>query len=79
MTEVTEFDRELDTRGLNCPLPILRTKKALNEMISGQVLRVVATDPGSAKDFQAFCRQTGNALLSASEAAGEFLFFLRKK
>ncbi len=73
------FDRELDTRGLNCPLPILRTKKALNELISGQVLKVVSTDPGSAKDFQAFSRQTGNELLSASEGAGEFMFFLKKK
>jgi tRNA 2-thiouridine synthesizing protein A len=73
------FNRELDARGLNCPLPILRTKKALNEMISGQVLKVVATDPGSTKDFQAFARQTGNELLAASEAAGEFLFHLKKK
>ena len=73
------FNRELDARGLNCPLPILRTKKALNEMISGQVLKVVATDPGSTKDFQAFARQTGNELLAASEAAGEFFFHLKKK
>ena len=73
------FNRELDARGLNCPLPILRTKKALNEMVSGQVLKVVATDPGSTKDFQAFARQTGNELLAASEAAGEFLFHLKKK
>ena len=64
------FDKELDARGLNCPLPILRTKKSLNDMISGQVLRVVATDPGAVKDFQAFSRQTGNELLS-SEAASE--------
>jgi tRNA 2-thiouridine synthesizing protein A len=74
-----EFDRELDTRGLNCPLPILRTKKALNELISGQVLKVVSTDPGSTKDFQAFSRQTGNELLSSGQASGEFLFFLKKK
>jgi tRNA 2-thiouridine synthesizing protein A len=73
------FNRELDARGLNCPLPILRTKKALNEMISGQVLKVVATDPGSTKDFQAFARQTGNELLAASEVAGEFFFHLKKK
>jgi tRNA 2-thiouridine synthesizing protein A len=79
MAEVIDFDRELDTRGLNCPLPILRTKKALNELVSGQVLKVVSTDPGATKDFQAFSRQTGNALLSASEAAGEFLFYLKKK
>ncbi|MBC7780157.1 MAG: sulfurtransferase TusA family protein [Proteobacteria bacterium] len=74
-----DFDRELDTRGLNCPLPILRTKKALNELISGQVLKVVSTDPGATKDFQAFSRQTGNELLGASQEAGEFLFFLKKK
>jgi len=73
------FDRELDTRGLNCPLPILRTKKALNELISGKVLKVVSTDPGATRDFEAFSRQTGNELLSASEAAGEFQFFLKKK
>ena len=59
------FDKELDARGLNCPLPILRTKKSLNDMTSGQVLRVLATDPGAVKDFQAFSRQTGNELLSS--------------
>lgn len=79
MTDVIESNRELDTRGLNCPLPILRTKKALNELVSGQVLKVVSTDPGATRDFQAFCRQTGNALLRASDAAGEFVFYLRKK
>ena len=73
------FDHELDTRGLNCPLPILRTKKALNDMVSGQVLKVVATDPGSVRDFQAFSKQTGNQLLMSDENAGEFLFMLRKK
>ena len=74
-----EFSRELDARGLKCPLPILRTKKSLNDMISGQVLRVVATDPGSVKDFQAFSRQTGNELLSAETARDEFVFFMKKK
>ena len=73
------FDRELDARGLNCPLPILRTKKALNDMTSGQVLKVIATDPGSVRDFQAFCKQTGNQLLHADDSQGEFLFLLRKK
>ncbi|HRH81336.1 MAG TPA: sulfurtransferase TusA family protein [Thiobacillaceae bacterium] len=73
------FDKELDARGLNCPLPILRTKKTLNEMSSEQVLRVVATDPGSVKDFAAFAKQTGNELLSSSEAGGEFTFFIKKK
>ena len=74
-----EFDKDLDTRGLNCPLPILRTKKALGELQSGQVLRVVATDPGSVKDFAAFCKQTGHALLSQSDANREFTYFLKKK
>ena len=73
------FDKEIDTRGLNCPLPILRTKKTLAEMISGQVLKVLATDPGSVKDFQAFSRQTGNELLSQSEVGGEFIFFMKKR
>ena len=72
-------DQELDCRGLNCPLPILRTKQALAQIASGQVLRVLATDPGAVKDFQAFARQTGNELLDSSEAAGEFRFTLRKK
>lgn len=72
-------DRELDARGLNCPLPILRTKKALNELESGQVLRVLATDPGSVRDFQAFCKQTGHVLLRSAEDGGQFLFMLRKK
>lgn len=74
-----DFDRELDARGLNCPLPILRTKKSLNDMHSGQVLRIVATDPGSVRDFQAFSKQTGNQLLASTENRGEFVFFLRKK
>lgn len=73
------FDKEIDTRGLNCPLPILRTKKTLAEMTSGQVLKVLATDPGSVKDFQAFSKQTGNELLSQSEAGGEFIFFMKKR
>ncbi|MEO8008313.1 MAG: sulfurtransferase TusA family protein [Betaproteobacteria bacterium] len=73
------FDRELDTRGLNCPLPILRTKKSLNNMTSGQVLKIVATDPGSVRDFQAFSKQTGNQLLLANESSGEYVFMLRKK
>lgn len=74
-----EFDKDLDARGLNCPLPILRTKKALAEMSTGQVLRIVATDPGSVKDFQAFAKQTGNALLSQAEANNEFTFMMKKK
>jgi tRNA 2-thiouridine synthesizing protein A len=74
-----DFDRELDARGLNCPLPILKAKKALTDMAAGQVLRIVATDPGSAKDFEAFSEQTGNRLLSQSTTGGEFTFFLKKK
>ena len=76
---LTTFDKELDARGLNCPLPILRTKKSLTEMMSGQVLKIIATDPGAAKDFQAFAKQTGNALLSADEADKVFTFFMQKK
>ena len=74
-----QFDKELDTRGLNCPLPILRTKKALSDMLSGQVLKIVATDPGAVKDFQAFSKQTGNALLSSDSIENEFVFFMQKK
>jgi len=73
------FDKELDARGLNCPLPILRCKKSLNELTSGLILKVVSTDPGSVKDFAAFAKQTGNELLSSSEASGEYTFFIKKK
>ena len=66
------FDKELDARGLNCPLPILRAKKALADIGSGQVLKILSTDPGSVKDFAAFAKQTGNELLSTAEAGGEF-------
>ena len=72
-------DQDLDARGLSCPLPILKTKKALGELASGQVLKVVATDPGSIKDMQAFANQTGNPLVSQSEHGKEFVFYLRKK
>lgn len=73
------FDKELDARGLNCPMPILRAKKAIGELSAGQVLKIVATDPGAVKDFQAFAKQTGNELLSSAEAGGEFTFFMKKK
>ena len=73
------FDKDLDARGLNCPLPILRAKKALNDMQSGQVLKIVATDPGAVKDFQAFSKQTGNELLSQAEANREFTFYMKRK
>ena len=75
----TNFDKDLDVRGLNCPLPILRAKKALTDLKSGQVLRVLATDPGSVKDFQAFARQTGNQLVAHAEEDKVFTFFMKKK
>ena len=75
-----EFNQELDVRGLKCPLPILRSKKALATMQSGEVLRVIATDPGAAKDFPAFAKQTGNDLIGdETQGNGEFVFFLRRK
>jgi len=74
-----DFDKELDTRGLLCPLPILKTKKALAEMVSGEVLKVVATDPGSTRDFQAFARQTGNELVAQESVDSEFVHFLRRR
>ncbi len=74
-----QFDRELDVKGLKCPLPILRTKKALSEMDSGQILRVLATDPSAVKDFHAFARQTGNLLLSDSAAEQVFEFYFQRK
>ena len=73
------FDRELDVKGLNCPLPILRTKKALFEMASGEILHVLATDPNAVKDFQAFARQTGNQLLSNTQAEQVFEFYFKRK
>ncbi len=73
------FDKELDVRGLNCPLPILRSKKSLADMASGQVLKIIATDPGAVIDFQVFSDQTGNILLSLSEANKEFTFYIKKK
>jgi tRNA 2-thiouridine synthesizing protein A len=72
-------DREVDARGLNCPLPILRTKKSLNDMESGQVLRVMATDPASVRDFMAFARQTGNELIEHGEEDAMFWFLLRRR
>jgi tRNA 2-thiouridine synthesizing protein A len=74
-----DVTKELDTRGLNCPLPILKAKKALADMSSGQLLKVVATDPGSVRDFQAFARQTGNELVEQSEAGSEFVHLLRRR
>lgn len=76
---MSEFHQELDASGLNCPLPILRAKKALTALEAGQVLKIVATDPGSVKDFDAFAKQTGNQLLSSAEEGGKFVFFIQKK
>lgn len=73
------IDKEVDTRGLNCPLPILKAKKALAELSSGQVLKVVSTDAGSLRDFQAFAKQTGNALLDQQTAGAEFIHVMRRR
>ncbi|MFG6431094.1 sulfurtransferase TusA family protein [Roseateles sp. LYH14W] len=74
-----DVQREIDTRGLNCPLPILKAKKALADMLSGELLRVVATDPSSMRDFQAFARQTGNELVQQETAGTEFIHVLRRR
>ena len=75
---MSNFDMELDARGLNCPLPILRAKKSINSMTAGQVLRIIATDPGSVKDFEAFAKQTGNELIESKEAGGKYEFLIKK-
>jgi len=74
-----QFTKELDARGLNCPLPILKTKKALADMLSGEILHVISTDPGSIRDFQAFSKQTGNELLSHEENSKEFEYYIKRK
>ena len=74
-----DFNKDLDARGLRCPLPILRCKKGMAEIEAGQVLKVLATDPGAVKDFQAFCKQTGHELLSLEEQNKEFTFYIRKR
>ncbi|UCE88194.1 MAG: sulfurtransferase TusA family protein [Pseudomonadota bacterium] len=75
---MSNWDNELDASGLNCPLPILRAKKALADMSGGQVLHIIATDPGSVKDFDAFAKQTGNELMESKEDGGKFYFLLKK-
>lgn len=75
---MANFDQELDASGLNCPLPILRAKKTLNSMDASKVLKIIATDPGSVKDFEAFCKQTGNELMESGEEGGKFVFFIKK-
>ena len=77
--EIMEFHKELDARGLNCPLPILKAKKALSELQSGEVLRIMATDPGSVRDFQAFAKQTGNELIEQQNVGQEFIHVLRRR
>lgn len=74
-----KIDKELDTRGLNCPLPILKAKKALADMLSGQLLQVVSTDPGSTRDFQAFAKQTGNELVEQHSAGADFVHTLKRR
>ena len=75
---MADFDQELDASGLNCPLPILRAKKALAGLEAGQVLHIIATDPGAVKDFEAFAKQTGNTLLESKEDGGKFVFLMQK-
>ncbi len=75
---MSDFNEELDARGLNCPLPILRAKKAINGLEVAQTLKIIANDPGSVKDFEAFCKQTGNELVSTGEEGDEFTFFIKK-
>lgn len=76
---MTDPNRVLDTRGLNCPMPILKAKKALNEMGGAEVLQVLATDPGAARDFEYFCKHTGHRLMESTESGGEFVFLIRRK
>lgn len=74
-----KINKEIDTRGLNCPLPILKAKKALADMHTGELLKVVATDAGSVRDFQAFAKQTGNELVEQQNAGQEFIHVLRRR
>jgi len=75
---MAKFDQELDASGLNCPLPILRAKKSLAALTSGQVLHIIATDPGAVKDFEAFAKQTGNELMESREESGKYHFLMKK-
>ncbi len=79
MTQSMNIDKEVDARGLNCPLPILKAKKALAELQSGQLLKVLCTDAGSVRDFQAFCKQTGNQLLEQQTVGEEFIHVLQRR
>ena len=75
---MSDFDKELDTSGLNCPLPIIKAKKEINTMDVGQTLKIISTDPGAVKDFESFANQTGNELLSTEEKDNKFYFLLKK-
>lgn len=75
---MSDFTKELDASGLNCPMPILQAKKALKDLASGDVLRIIATDPGSVKDFEAFAKQTGNELLESTTEGASFIYRLKK-
>ncbi len=79
MSESIGFDREVDASGLNCPLPILRAKKALADLPSGQVLKIISTDPGSRKDFEVFARQTGHELLQVERGEKNWTFYLKRR
>lgn len=79
MSEPIAFDLEVDAKGLNCPLPILKAKKALSSVESGQVVKVIATDPASKRDFEAFARQTGNAIVAQGQVDSTFTFFLKRR
>lgn len=74
-----EFDKEVDAKNLNCPLPILRCKKGLNELLANQVLKITATDPGSVKDIEAFCKQTGHQLLQTDQEKNVLTFYIKKR
>ena len=75
---MSDFDKELDTSGLNCPLPIIKAKKEINGMDAGQILHIISTDPGAVKDFESFAKQTGNELLNSEEKENKFYFLLKK-
>lgn len=73
------FNQELDCKGMNCPMPVIKTKKAIDALESGEVLKLLTTDPGSSKDMEGWAKQTGNTILSAEENSGEFVFYIEKK
>jgi tRNA 2-thiouridine synthesizing protein A len=76
---MTAIDRTVDTRGLSCPMPILKAKKALNDMLPAQVLKVLATDSGAVRDFEYFCKHTGHQLMESTNSDGEYMFLIRRR